>query len=614
MRFCIDLLRSRADVRRRFPRALAEGPSGAFAQWLIGGEPGKRRGSARFRAAVEQAFVESPSESIRRIFAARTDLRGHFPLGLTPAGLPEFILWLLHHGTREHSLRVETIWWFALECAENPAGELLRTYLYTPEWQRAHPDGLTVFGRTELGQWLTERFDLKEPWASPANWPIDLAPAHQIRLAYASREAWRRQHPDAFATMERAQGLLRWLAGPHVGLAEDVRSWCASIFSESTARELVRGGVNILGHFCYPSGLRTSVETIAEAFARARTGLALRDVLVDLNDDEPHHARFLSLEPYEATIVHVQPQPFFAEAFERSGLHERTPRSYRIAYWYWELDSIPEEWRRSAALVDEIWVATRFIEEAFQGLDAPVYRLPPGVELPPFQPLPRSYFGIPDGTFMFLFVFHMASNMERKNPLGLIAAYRRAFGDDPTVSLILKTSFGERHPGLLKKMHAAAVGTGITIIDRVLTDAETLALMQACDSYISLHRSEGLGLTMAEAMLLGKPVIATGYSGNTDFMDSTNSLLADYRLVVLDRDVPPYRAGARWAEPSLDHAAYLMRRVRDNPEWAAALGAKAKADLTTHLSIDAAGRRMAKRLSQIAALRRAAPNTALQPL
>ncbi|MBV8520671.1 MAG: glycosyltransferase, partial [Acetobacteraceae bacterium] len=141
------------------------------------------------------------------------------------------------------------------------------------------------------------------------------------------------------------------------------------------------------------------------------------------------------------------------------------------------------------------------------------------------------------------------------------------------------------------------------------------SLIDAADAYVSLHRSEGLGLTMAEAMLLGKPVIATGYSGNMDFMDESNSLLVDYKLVRLTREIPPYEAYCRWAEPDIDHAARLMRRIYENRDWARDLGTKARADARTLLSLDTAGQRMAHRLADIQSARanRSQPTGAARP-
>jgi glycosyltransferase involved in cell wall biosynthesis len=193
----------------------------------------------------------------------------------------------------------------------------------------------------------------------------------------------------------------------------------------------------------------------------------------------------------------------------------------------------------------------------------------------------------------------MASIVERKNPLGLIRAFQLAFSADEPVDLVLKTTSEPGHAAALKALRSAAAGANVTIIDRVFTPEQTLALMDACDAYVSLHRSEGLGLTMAEAMLLGKPVIATRYSGNLAFMDDSNSLLVDCTMRPLGREFPPYDAAARWAEPSEAHAARLMRRLYDDPAAAAALGRRGQESARRSLALAPAGRRMAERLAEI---------------
>src|SRR6202040_676470 len=159
--------------------------------------------------------------------------------------------------------------------------------------------------------------------------------------------------------------------------------------------------------------------------------------------------------------------------------------------------------------------------------------------------------------------------MERKNPLGLIRAFRQAFRPDEPVDLVLKTtSFG--HDEQVRELKVAGAGANIIVLDQILTQEEILSLMDACDAYVSLHRSEGLGLTMAEAMLLGKPVIATRYSGNLDFMDDDNSFLVDGRMVPIPPGCEPYPAGSMWAEPDVAMASQLMRGVFDSPGMAAA--------------------------------------------
>jgi glycosyltransferase involved in cell wall biosynthesis len=350
--------------------------------------------------------------------------------------------------------------------------------------------------------------------------------------------------------------------------------------------------------------LRTSVEAIRDGLSQEGVAVSLRDIRTDQNDD-PSHTNYAGMEFYDTTILHVQPEPLFGIAYRRADLFERTPRTFRIGYWYWELDTIPEFWLKQRNLIDEVWAATDFVANALrQRFGDRVHKMFPGIQLGKFQTRPRSYFGLPGkDEFTFLFVFHLMSVMERKNPRGLIRAFKQAFSANEPVRLILKTSFGDRHPGSLRELYSAAAASNITIIDGIFSQDETLSLIEACDAYISLHRSEGLGLTMAEAMLLGKPVIATRYSGNVDFMDDANSLLVDYRLVQLGRTIPPYGADAHWAEPSVYHAARLMRQVYENRIWAAELGAKAKVDARARMSLQRAGHRMALRLRQISAER-----------
>ena len=603
-RYCIDLLRTRADLRQRFPDALSAGASGAFAQWLAAEGGNLLNLSSDARDSIGRALGADLSNHIRQLYLARDDLRAFFPLALTPAGRREFFRWVLRDGRELPGVRLETIWWFFLECAENPSAELTRTYLFTPKWQSLFPDGLTVFGRAKFAAWLAEHYGLDADWAKPSCWPLIGTPAENIRLAYALREDWHGEQPGAFESQESAENLLGWLNSPGSGLTEDPLAWCRTIDTRTVAKELAASGVNILGHFCYPSGLRKSVKSIAESLKRAGVRVSLRDIWSS-DRDVPRHSSFNGLEYYDVTINHTEPESIFDDSYARGGLQPRDPRTYRIGYWYWELDTIPKSWIQQATQVDELWGATKFVTDAMRHrFGLPVFQMMPGLELPNFMPRPRDYFGLSDKKFIFLFVFHMMSIMERKNPLSLIKAFRKAFGNDSRVSLVLKTSFGETHPGPMAQMREAVAGTSITIIDEIYSEEETLSLISACDCYVSLHRSEGWGLTMAEAMLLGKPVIATGYSGNMDFMDNSNSLLVDYQIVTLERAYPPYAAGFHWANPSVDHAAQLMRQVYENQTWARDLGATAAADLNERLSVVASGRRMAARLAEIEAERR----------
>lgn len=603
-RFCISLLCSRPDLRRDHPRALSAGLSGSFFAWITG--DGLRELGLPPAAAkpLHTLFAEDYGAAVLQVVLTRDEPRSRFPFGLLPVGLGALVGWLLAEGRDQAGLNGDQVHWFAIATAECPQDALARTFLFSPPLQERFPDGLTVFGRDRFACWLRNTLRTDAAWLDPATWPQTLTPAEQVRVAYAARPSWQAAHPAPFASEATARSLLAWLRTvPDLPVA--ARDWLASLDLGALAAELAVDGLNMVAHFCYPSGLQTSAVSLVEGYRRAGGRAVCRDTWVEPREAVPRHAAFGGLEVYDTTMIHTQPEPFFNEAYGRAGLHPRVPRTHRIAYWYWELDTVPAHWQEQAEQVDEIWTATRFVGDALrERMSQPVFEMMPGLELPPVTPLPRSHFGLPDDKFLFLFTFHMMSIMERKNPLGLIRAFRQAFDGKGDVGLVLKTSYGDKHPELMAEMHEAARASNVTIIDSIYTQGEVLALMQSCDAYVSLHRSEGYGLTMAEAMLLGRPVIATGYSGNLDFMTPATSLLVDYKLATLDKAHGPYAVGTRWAEPSVQHAAECMRRVHADRNWARALGARAQADLRIRLSHDAAGKRITERLQVITQTRR----------
>lgn len=609
-RFCLDLLRKRRDLYERFPYALSEpAEKNAFLAWLQSDEGMQSTGlTPCSQSHVSSLFLEDFAARARQAFLAEPRIREVLPHGLTPGGQHSLFGWFMQHALGKGApsqLRPEEVLWLFMQAAEDPRRELARAYLFTPDWQTRFPDALTVFGWSGFAAWFVSQYGADPRWVGVDVVPEWYPPALQVRLAYEARAAWQSRYPLALAEEGQAHALLEWLgSADDAALTAVALQWCKGQDTQPLVAAMLKPGVNIIGHFCYPSGLRVSVESIAEALGSAGVDTSLRDLRTDAKDD-PHHADFGGLEVHDITLLHTQPQPFFPEAYARADLAERSPRTYRIGYWYWEFDSIPDAWVECASQVDEVWTATEFVARGLRDrLPLPVRTLFPGVRLTPFEVRKRTDFGLDEERYTFLFTFHMVSVMERKNPLGVISAFRAAFREDDKVSLVLKTSFGDRHPAELQKLRDAAAGASIQIIDQVFTPDEVLSLMNACDVYVSLHRSEGLGLTMAEAMLMGKPVIATNFSGNVDFMDDSNSLLVPYELVKLGKPIPPYDADLEWAEPSVEHAARFMRRLYDDQAWGRDLGARAKASAEANLSLETAGQRIKARLEEIEAGRR----------
>ena len=359
-------------------------------------------------------------------------------------------------------------------------------------------------------------------------------------------------------------------------------------------------GANIIAHFRYPSGLmEASLNTVC-ALEIVGVRRSCRDLPAGLYhglaDDR---SDCLGLEPYDVTLLHMAPEPLVEMCYPLAGLWRR-PDIYRIAVWYWELETAPPEWARYAALLNEVWAPTTFIHRSLSRImPIPVVAMLPGMAPPVARKLPASHFGLAPSKFLFLFLFDMNSVMERKNPLATVAAFRQAFAGSHDVQLAIKVSRGDADPESFACLQQACDEAGCVLIDNVLSRQESYGLLNVCDAYVSLHRSEGFGLTMAEAMFFGKPVIATGYSGNLDFMSSDNSILIPYEMTPLTRDYAVYRQGSLWADPSVAAAAEAMRRVVEQPIWARALGERAQRDVAATLSLEAYGRRMRARLSEL---------------
>jgi glycosyltransferase involved in cell wall biosynthesis len=276
---------------------------------------------------------------------------------------------------------------------------------------------------------------------------------------------------------------------------------------------------------------------------------------------------------------------------------------YNIALWHWELREFPAYWLDGFRYVNEVWVPTRFIQDCVAHVaPVPVVRIPLAAAAAPGDSagLSRADLGLGEGQFVVLSVFDFHGVVERKNPFGLIEAFRRAFGEDDSAVMLLKCTNASYFPRERKALERAADGLNVRFLDEVMDRAHLNDLYSLSDCYLSLHRGEGFGLTITEAMLAGKPVIATGFGGNADFMCAENSYLVPYRLVEIPRDWFPYPKGGVWAEPDLDAAADLLRRVRQHPAEAATKGAQARATALREFAPERIGGLMEERLGAVA--------------
>jgi glycosyltransferase involved in cell wall biosynthesis len=307
------------------------------------------------------------------------------------------------------------------------------------------------------------------------------------------------------------------------------------------------------------------------------------------------------VNPYRINLIHANPNMLLdSRAFSTLG-----PRyfdgKYNIGYWEWESQTcFPPQWLKAFQLFDEIWTPSRYSRDAIAAVSPiPVVTIPHSISLPENPAFSREALGLTSGQFIFLFIYDPLSLAERKNPKGVISAFKQAFDRaDDRVRLVIKTK-GLQAGALEKLNHFTEDYSNIQILNESFTRDRINALLYHCNCYVSLHRSEGFGLTLAEAMFYGKPTIATGFSGNLDFMTTENSLLVDYQPIQLVRDISWFGKGTVWAEPNLEQVSDYMRQVFENPDLAQSIGAKAAQKIRSQLSPQAVGTQIQQRIHAI---------------
>lgn len=359
-------------------------------------------------------------------------------------------------------------------------------------------------------------------------------------------------------------------------------------------------GVNVFGFLDSESGVGEAARSLVRATRHVGIPYAL------LNSPRVPHRRnekefsemFTRRYPYAVNIITIYGDVFDAELkkFGEKILEGR----YTVAYWAWELSRLPAGWAKSLDKVQEVWVPSTFVARTVRDArpDTPVFVIPHTIWTNDY-PYGRDHFDIPRKDFIFLFMFDFYSSFERKNPLAIVRAFKHAFDAKESVRLVIKCSNTGVDQKNFRRLKEEVAGYNITLIDRYLEKREVSSLINVADCYISLHRSEGFGLTLAEAMFFGKPVIATDYSGNTDFLNEKNGFPVPYTLVPLKMDFGTYRKGNVWAEPDEKEAARLMRLVYEQVEVGNKKAMQGREDIVRSFGPEAVGRLIKQRLEKI---------------
>jgi glycosyltransferase involved in cell wall biosynthesis len=346
-------------------------------------------------------------------------------------------------------------------------------------------------------------------------------------------------------------------------------------------------GLAVAGEISRPSGLGESARLMISALA----GMHTPTMALDLGDPTARQREKLELPPAGMPLVLHVNSPLMPLALLR--LPRRLIKGRRvIGYWAWELPTMPANWKLGLDFVHEIWVPSQFTADAIATMLPPRSPMPLRVMPHPLAvcpPVPsdkrRADFGLPEDAVITLLSFSLASSFARKNPLAAIAAHRAAFGNRADRILLIKLTNAAFYPRDYEALVDAARGLdNVRFETRMFDTADRNALTACADIVLSLHRSEGLGLVPAEAMMLGVPVVATGWSGTAEFMDSNSARMVDYRLVPAIDPRGVFEApGAVWAEADIDCAATHLRELADDPGLRASLGEAGRQMVTARL-------------------------------
>jgi glycosyltransferase involved in cell wall biosynthesis len=367
-------------------------------------------------------------------------------------------------------------------------------------------------------------------------------------------------------------------------------------------------GVSVVGHLTESLGLGQAARLYVAALRAADVPVATIGAPVKLPVGRASQQRLARYgrQSFDSATLPYDP-PFTLLCVNPDGLPELLKQDpgllhagrYTIGQWGWETDVIPRHWLPMFHRVDELWAYSRYTADMLSRWSpVPVVTIPLPVVVPTQDAQPPFDFG---SDFVFLFTFDFFSTVQRKNPMGVVDAFMRAFTPGVGPRLALKSMNGDFRPEAVDALRCR-IGDrpDIELIDQHVPPGAYGALLARSDCFISLHRAEGFGLTIAESMALGKPVIATGYSGNLDFMTSANSYLVDYELTKVGPNAEHYPAEGTWAEPDLDHAAELMRHVWEHQDEAIRRGQRAARDVSERCSPQVVGRIARARLELLA--------------
>ena len=360
-------------------------------------------------------------------------------------------------------------------------------------------------------------------------------------------------------------------------------------------------GINFIGLIKAEVGLGQSCRLIAEAIDNTGIEYTIFNQ-IQINscrqEDTSWDDKITNTTPFNINLIHINP-PDLAIAYLT--LDKKIwDNKYNIAFWLWELEEFPEEWVKCFDLLDEIWTPSEFVSESIRKKTSmPVNTMTYPISAPTNEKFDRKYFNLPEDKFLYLCMYDSNSMTERKNPMAVINSFKKTFNpNEQDVGLVIKINNPDAKDLELIKQSLKDY-SNIYIIQQIMTKIEVNSLIKDVDVLVSLHRAEGFGLPLAEAMLLGTPTIATNWSANTEFMSEDTACMADYELITLDKDYGVFEKGNRWADPDIQQAAKYMRKLYEEKTFYDEISSKARNYIKNNLNLENASKIIKNRINQI---------------
>jgi glycosyltransferase involved in cell wall biosynthesis len=507
---------------------------------------------------IYQQFGMSPI--LLHLIANRPDLRDHFDIE-TQEGLWHAIAWLYIYGLNEHEAMSMVDQRVIQALDQVPPFFASASSTHSPTW--------LMFFLWRVSGELQAEFDL----ADEAQW--------DPYIAWFLAEGLAAYRLSPLVAQRWKQEVHHFLARQGTAAANNViptnLKWAFVQKAPKGQSKQRPFGVNLIGFAFGELGIGEDIRMAAEECEEAGIPVAI------VNIDPGQHVRqkdlallkyLKSQDSHESEDAPYAINIFVLTAFDTARVylekgHTLFDGRYNIGWWPWELPVWPKRWRVVFDLVDEIWAGSRFTADTYKRaaklakIDLPIKTVPLRVSVDRLKPMTRQALGLPEKRFLFLYVFDSNSYLTRKNPMAALKAFQKAFPEpNAPVSMVFKTMNPRKNnPEYMRFKNKCLADKRVVLLEKTLDRGEVLGLIQSCDAYVSLHRAEGFGRTIAEALMLGKPAIATDFSGSKDFVKDNAVSWIPVKLKAKDYPFVMKDDHAWWAEPSISDAARKMKNL-----------------------------------------------------